>query len=174
MRTTNRSSAATHSGRRRFGRAQQSAVSDPYKSGEKYSEPTICPQCGATYHNGRWNWSDLPASGTERLCQACHRINDHYPAGILTLSGDFVREHMAELIALARHQEDIEKKDHPLNRIIDIDETGEGLVINTTDIHLPRRIGEACKRAFDGAIDIHYDNDAYFVRVNWNRVVPKT
>lgn len=172
MQSAKRSSAATHSGRRRFGRAQRSAISDPYKAGEKYSEPTVCSQCGAIYRDGRWGWSKLPAFGTERLCQACHRINDRFPAGILTLRGDFVQQHKAELVALARHQEEIEKTDHPLNRIIDIEETGEGIVINTTDIHLPHRIGEACKRAFDGALDVHYDEDAYFVRADWSRGAP--
>jgi hypothetical protein len=29
----------------------------------------------------------------------------------------------------------------------------QGVVINTTDIHLPRRIGEAVKRAFHGEIE---------------------
>ena len=38
---------------------------------------------------------------------------------------------------------------------------------NTTDIHLPRRIGEAVKRAFHGTLDEHFDEGGYFVRVNW-------
>jgi hypothetical protein len=40
-------------------------------------------------------------------------------------------------------------------------------VINTTDIHLPRRIGEAVKCAFHGEIAAHFEEDGYFVRVNW-------
>jgi hypothetical protein len=40
-------------------------------------------------------------------------------------------------------------------------------VISTTDIHLPRRIGEALKRAFHGELDMHFDEAGYFVRVDW-------
>jgi len=155
------------SGRRRAGRAQKDAPQDPYKLVRKEHEPLVCPQCGAVYHHGRWHWSARPAEAQEQICQACHRINDHYPAGIVTLSGPLVGEHRAEMIRLARHQEDVEKQEHPLNRIIDIEETPERIVINTTDIHLPRRIAEAQERAFHGRAEFHYDEDGYFVRVNW-------
>jgi hypothetical protein len=56
---------------------------------------------------------------------------------------------------LARHQEQAEKGEHPLNRIISIGEDAQGIVIDTTDIHLPRRIGKAAKRAFRGTLDEH-------------------
>ena len=42
-------------------------------------------------------------------------------------------------------------------------------MVTTTDLHLPRRIGEALKSAFDGTLDLDYDEDGYFVRVNWSR-----
>jgi len=32
---------------------------------------------------------------------------------------------------------------------------------------LPRRIGEAVKRAFDGNIGTNFEEGGYFVRVNW-------
>jgi hypothetical protein len=50
------------------------------------------------------------------------------------------------------------------NRSIDEERKGS---CNTTDIHLPRRIGEAVKRAFHGTLDEHFDEGGYFVRVNW-------
>jgi hypothetical protein len=43
------------------------------------------------------------------------------------------------------------------------------LVITTTDIHLPRCIGEALHRAFHGDLKLHYDEASYFVRVDWER-----
>jgi len=88
---------------------------------------------------------------------------------VVALRGDFVREHKEEMIQLARHQEEVEKKEHPLNRIISIEEDTHGVVINTTDIHLPRRIGEAVKRAFHGEIEDNFEKDGYFVRVTWRR-----
>lgn len=156
-------------GRRRWGRAQMDAPQDPYKPIKKPHEPTVCPQCGAVWSEGRWRWSARPAGAHEELCQACHRIKDHYPAGIVTLSGPLVAQHKAEMIRLARHQEETEKKEHPLNRIIDIEEDADRIVINTTDIHLPRRIAEAQKRAWHGKAEFHYDEDGYFVRVTWHR-----
>jgi hypothetical protein len=50
-----------------------------------------------------------------------------------------------------------------------IERRPEGLVISTTDTHLPRRIGEALKHAYHGQLELHYDRDEDFVRVNWRR-----
>ena len=83
------------------------------------------------------------------------------------LCGSFAEAHKEEMLRLARHQEEVEKKEHPLNRIMSIEEDAEGITINTTDIHLPRRIGETIERAFHGKLAAHFEEDGYFVRVNW-------
>lgn len=154
-------------GRRIAGRAQEDHILDPYQAQQKLPEPTACPQCGAIYHHGRWQWGQRPADAHEHQCPACRRIAEQLPAGIVTVHGDFARRHKAEITGLARHAEAAEKGEHALNRIIGIEETDAGLVINTTDIHLPRRLGEALKRAFHGDLDMHYDEHGYFVRVDW-------
>jgi len=155
--------------RRIAGRAQEDHILDPYQHHQKLHDGTVCPQCGAVYRDGRWRWVARAEGALEEVCAACRRTNDKYPAGIVTLRGDFAREHKEEMIHLARHQEEVEKKEHPLNRIISIEEDAQGVVINTTDIHLPRRIGEAVKRAFHGEIEDNFEKDGYFVRVNWTR-----
>jgi len=71
--------------------------------------------------------------------------------------------------ALARHEEAAEKAEHPLNRIANIERTDAGVVIATTDIHLPRRIGEAIERAYRGTLEMHFDDAAYFMRADWRR-----
>lgn len=158
------------SDRRHSGRAQMDNIQDTYKRSAKPPEPAVCPQCGAVYHGGRWQWSERPAGAEELLCQACHRINDRYPAGILTLTGPFVAAHRDEMIHLARHKEEAERSEHPLNRIMSIEgEAPDRLVISTTDIHLPHRIGEAVTRAYHGTIGEHFDEGGYFVRVTWHR-----
>jgi len=53
------------------------------------------------------------------------------------------------------------------NRIIGIEEDTRGIVIKTTDIHLPRRIGEGVKRALHGDIETNCEESGYFVRMNW-------
>jgi hypothetical protein len=144
-------------------------VHDPYKTRLKLSEPTVCPQCGAVFHDGRWQWSPRPDGAQETLCAACHRINDHYAAGEVTITGGFVRQHVDEILHLVRHQGELEKGEHPLHRIMAIEERDDALVVQTTDIHLPRRIGEALSHAYHGELDFHYDEEAYFIRVQWRR-----
>ena len=153
--------------RRIAGHAQQDHILDPYQAQQKLHEGTVCPQCSAVYHDGRWQWVAQAEGAHQELCAACRRINDKFPAGIVTLRGDFAKEHKEEMVRLARHQEEAEKTEHPLNRIINIEEGAQGVVINTTDIHLPRRIGEAVKRAFHGKIEANFEEDGYFVRVDW-------
>ena len=48
-------------------------VHDPYKTRLKLPEPTVCPQCGAVFHEGRWHWAPRPSPAHEELCQACHQ-----------------------------------------------------------------------------------------------------
>lgn len=167
MKQSNLGPQRPRSTRRIAGHAQQDHILDPYQAQQKLHEGTVCPRCGAVYHDGRWQWVARAEAAHEQLFAACRRINDKFPAGIVTLRGDFATEHKEEIIRLARHQEEVEKKEHPLNRIMSIEEAAQGIVINTTDIHLPRRIGEAVKRAFHGEIDAHFEEDGYFVRVNW-------
>ncbi len=158
-------------GRRLSGRAQQAPANDPYQWPEKPKEPAICRQCGAVYRQGRWTWQSAPpAQAAQLLCPACHRINDDCPAGIVQFSGLFVAEHMDDLILLAQSQAKAEGKEHPLNRIMSIAPTAlSQLEITTTDIHLPRRIGSAVVRAYHGALEEHYGEGEYFVRVSWRR-----
>jgi hypothetical protein len=121
------------------------------------------------FHEGRWQWGPPPPGAESEICQACHRINDKFPAGVITLSGDFLPSKKVEILQLMRHQEEAERGEHPMNRIIGVEEGPDRIVITTTDIHLPRRIGETLKRAFRGKLDLAYEEDGYFVRVNWHR-----
>ena len=154
-------------GRRIAGRAQQDHIRDPYQQQRKLEEPTACRECGAVYHRGRWQWGPKPTGAHEDLCPACRRIRDRLPAGILTLHGEFALQHEQEITGLARNEEAAEKGEHPLNRVAGIERTDAGLVITTTDIHLPRRIGEALKRAYRGTLKTHFDETGYFFRGDW-------
>ena len=145
-------------------------IHDPYKTPHKLPEPTVCPECGAVFHDGRWQWIAPPPADAHRTsCQACHRIRDKYPAGRIMLRGGFVSEHKGELLALARHHADAEKQAHPLHRIMQIEETPDAIAIETTDLHLPHRIAEAVEHAYRGELKLHYDQEGYFVRVDWCR-----
>lgn len=145
-------------------------VHDPYRSGEKLREATRCPQCGVRYRNGRWTWPKTETYALKsQLCPACRRINDHYPAGEIILSGGFLEGHREEIVARARHVEETERAEHPLHRIIAVDERRGDVVISTTDVHLPHEIGHALKDAWGGTLKTHYDLEGYFARVLWDR-----
>ena len=154
----------------RGNRLIRERVHDPYKARLKPKEPTICRTCGAVFRSGRWQWAKIaPSDATEALCQACHRIADNYPAGEVTLNGRFLDAHRQEILNLAHNVEKSENSEHPLNRIMDIDQSADRTVITTTDIHLPRRIGQAIFDAWEGDLDFHYDEEGYFIRVDWRR-----
>ncbi len=145
-------------------------VHDPYKTRLKLPEPTVCPQCGAAWKAGRWQWVEQrPQGAYEEMCQACHRINDKYPAGVLTLSGSFLVAHRQEVAHLIHNTERAEKGEHPLHRIMAIEEQDDKTIVTTTDIHLPRRIGQAIHKAYEGKFNLKYDEAGYFIRVNWCR-----
>lgn len=143
-------------------------IHDPYKATGKPKEPSVCPGCNAVFKGGRWQWLEsLPAEARKVICQACQRIRDNHPAGFVTMSGDFILTHRQEMINLIRHQEKGERAEHPLHRIISIEERPDQVVVATTDIHLPKRIGQAVHRAYKGRLDLHYDKESCFVRVIW-------
>ena len=63
----------------------QERVHDAYKAKGKLLEPSVCSQCGAVFHKGRWQWQQVPEDAHRAICPACHRIHDHFPAGFLTM-----------------------------------------------------------------------------------------
>jgi NMD protein affecting ribosome stability and mRNA decay len=156
-----------HGGRR--DRLIQEYEHDTYKVRGKLKEPTVCSRCRAVFHKGRWSWAAPPAGAHQTMCPACARIEDKYPKGLLTLKGTFTPEHHDEILGLIKNTEADETKEHPLSRLMGIEKQPEGIVVSTTDTHLPRRIGEALKHAYHGTLDVHYDQDEDFVRVTWTR-----
>jgi len=142
-------------------------VHDTYKSRGKLPEPTFCPQCGAVFRKGKWTWAPRPARAHQTICPACRRIADNYPAGILRLSGPFLKTRRKEALGVIRHSEAEAKKSHPLCRVIGIVESDEGIVVTTTDTHLPRRIGEAFWHAYHGVLKLHYGDDPRLIRMTW-------
>jgi NMD protein affecting ribosome stability and mRNA decay len=142
---------------------------DTYRLRGKLKEPTVCSGCGALFHKGRWTWGSAPSGAQSTTCPACHRIRDKYPMGLVTIMGNFKEKQHEQVVGIIHNTEVQEKKEHPLSRIMGIERRPEGLVISTTDTHLPRRVGEALKHAYHGELSFHYDQDEEFVRVTWTR-----
>lgn len=143
---------------------------DSYKARGKLADPTVCPQCGAIFSEGRWQWLDeRPEGASEEVCPACHRGNDKYPAGEIILSGSFLSAHQKDILALISNIQAQQSAEHPMSRVMSISQSNGTVVVSTTDIHLPRRIGHALEHAFKGELDTHYNEAEYFVKVRWHR-----
>jgi NMD protein affecting ribosome stability and mRNA decay len=142
---------------------------DPYQAKIKLTEPTVCPQCGAVFHHGRWEWAPKPSGAHEQVCPACRRIHDEFPAGFVTLAGGFLNEHRDEILHLIRNEGERFKAEHPLKRIMAVAEEDGGVLVTTTDIHLARDIGEALHHAYQGELEFHYNEEDNLLRVHWQR-----
>lgn len=151
----------------RHDRLLQEEVHDAYKAKGKLPEPTVCPQCQAVFQDGRWGWREIPENAHSETCPACHRINDNFPAGFVTLSGLFFQSHRTEIMALIRHEEQRARLTHPLQRIMGVEEEKDAVLVTTTDIHLARACGEAVHRAYQGKLEFHYNPEQNLLRVHW-------
>lgn len=153
----------------RRDRLMQEERHDPYMAKHKLPEPTVCPRCGAVYHAGRWQWLARPAKAHEEKCPACQRIQDDFPAGYVSVRGNFFKAHQDELMRLIHNEEARQKSEHPLKRIIKVEVHDDSALITTTDIHLARGIGEALHHAYQGELEYHYNEQENLLRVIWTR-----
>jgi NMD protein affecting ribosome stability and mRNA decay len=151
----------------RHARIVDELVHDAYRIKGKLAEPTACPQCGAVYHQGRWQWLKAPEGAHQHSCPACLRIHDRFPAGFLTLDGGFFATHHDEIMHLVRNVEKRERENHPLKRIMDTEEKDGTMLVTTTEIHLAREIGEAIHHAYQGELEFHYNPEQNLLRVHW-------
>jgi len=142
---------------------------DAYGLRAKLPEPTVCPDCGATYRSGRWTWTAAPADAHRTACPACRRIKDRVPAGVVTIEGEFAAAHREEIENLVRNVEEREKRDHALKRIIAIEEEGQALLVSTTDGKLARAIADALHSAYQGELDYKFTERENVFRAHWSR-----
>jgi hypothetical protein len=140
---------------------------DSYRLDAKLPDPSRCPDCLATYRNGRWTWKKAPADASVHRCPACQRIHDRFPAGYVALRGRFKPEEREELIRLVRAREEHARSEHPLQRIIDIETVAAGLLVTTTDAHLARAIAHAVREARQGTLEMTYSREENLVRATW-------
>jgi hypothetical protein len=145
------------------------AREDSYRETAKLAEPTRCPQCGAVYAKGRWTWSRAPEGAQVHRCPACRRIEDDFPGGYVTISGPFLAGHRAEILNLVKAREARASEEHPLQRIMTVDDSGAAIVVKTTDAHLARGIAMALHEAFKGTLDMNYNRGENLLRATWER-----
>jgi len=155
--------------RRHIDRAFDALRHDPYLERSKPAGSAVCPDCGAVYRRGRWQWGEAGERAKPHLCAACRRIRERQPAGHVKLGGAFFAGHREEVLALVRNEETREKRLHPLQRIMTVREGRDAIELTTTDPHLARRIGDALASAYRGTLAVRYSPDEWRVRVDWRR-----
>lgn len=142
---------------------------DAYQERGKWPEPTVCSECGAVYLEGRWTWFEPAVNANAIVCPACQRIKDKYPAGFLEIRGGFFREHRKEIENMIRNIETQQKTERPMERIMEISELADHVLVTTTGIHLARRLGEALHNAYQGEFDFAYGDGEKSIRAAWVR-----
>jgi hypothetical protein len=137
----------------------------------KLPEMASCPGCRASYREGRWTWEAAPVGCYEHVCPACERIAKDYPAGVLEVAGAFARAHREELIHLVRNVEKRESAEHPLKRIMLVEDDERGFSVSVTDEKLARSCGRALEQAYEGdLLEPPSTSDVEnLVRVRWTR-----
>jgi len=142
---------------------------DPYVTRARRTEPSVCGRCGLSYRRGRWVRGRGATQAKRVTCPACQRIADCYPAGIVKLSGAYLRAHREEIEHLIRHVEQREQRNRPLMRVMDMRVTRSGLEVTTTDAKLARGIGVALRHAHHGELDYDWSQVESVMRVSWSR-----
>ncbi|MEW6220770.1 MAG: BCAM0308 family protein [Thermodesulfobacteriota bacterium] len=153
----------------RRDRLVQQKRHDAYQGSGKWPEPTACVVCACVYQNGRWAWKECPDEAQRIICPACQRAADKFPAGVIEISGPFHAKNRGELLNLVRNEGENERRERPMERIMEIVETPEQTVVTTTGVHVARRIGEALARAYQGEFNFRYGDADKTIRVSWSR-----
>lgn len=159
---------------KKFGHAGR--TEDPYMP-EEGQEAAFCTSCRALYQNKRWFFDEKLAdklAGTakvkEVICPTCRKIRDHYPEGVLTLSGAFFAERREEILTLVKNEAAKVGARSVADRIITMTPQGDDkLVIETTTEKLAQHLGRAVYRAYKGDLDFRWSEMNRFVRVYWSR-----
>jgi hypothetical protein len=146
-------------------------LDNPYRNPQKYPSDTECPGCGLLFQDGVWKMGLVkPERELHRhLCPACLQIRDDYPGGVLSLQGSFFDRHRDDIVHRIRNVEKTVREQHPLQRIMRIEEKSGELVVYTTDQHLAARLGKALRRDFGGELDLTYAKEDKFASARWRR-----
>ena len=149
---------------------------DVYLSKEGVKEAALCKKCGALYRKKRWSVDEeelkkaKAESGlNEVTCPACKRMADNNPAGIVTFSGEYLLEHMNDILNTIKHIETRSRVKNPLGRIMEIREEKNTHTVATTEDKLAQKLGREIFKAHRGELHYRWNHEESFVRVTWSR-----
>src|SRR5215813_4728854 len=150
------------------------SATDPYQPRLDPGEVAACTECQAVYQRRHWFFDhDTFVRETMQptirmvLCPACQKIRDHYAEGQVTLqSSPFLTTHKEEILRLVHNEEERAKGINPLERIVELKEEGDDIIVATTNEKLAQRIGRTLKSAYQGHTTYHW-SDPKFLSVVW-------
>lgn len=151
-------------------------ANDPYTPRFAPEETAVCTECHALYERRHWFCDEeayfhasMQADTHKVLCPACHKIRDGYVGGRVTLHASaFLSAHKDEILRIIQNEEARVKRDNPLERIIAITESDEGMIVTTTNEKLAQHIGRTLKSAHQGETTYHW-SEPKFLTVEWQR-----
>lgn len=143
---------------------------EPYLPKRGLQEGTTCKGCGIIYHNKRWQMetAGLPHNA-ETLCPACQRMEDHNPAGVVTLSGPYLASHKEEILNTISQEEAKHRQKNPLGRIMEISDDHGEITVTTTEDKLAQKLGREIYKSQRGELHYKWSHEQRMVRVEWNR-----
>ena len=154
------------------------AENDPYlpPKGKGLADVSICKDCTAVYHNKKWFLDAALYEKKKKLkdlnwviCPACKKTKENVPNGVVTLKGDFLKQHKQEILNLIHNEDERSKNYNPLKRIMKIKESKGEIEILTTSAKLAQRIGTILFKAYSGEVEYKKHDNAKFMRVEWRR-----
>ncbi|MGW8313318.1 MAG: BCAM0308 family protein [Desulfuromonadales bacterium] len=157
-------------------RGRKRTSDDPYLPDSGLKEPAICQGCQAIYQNKRWQLEPDESRAIHKdpavnwvSCPACQKIAEHYPEGIVTMSGDYLWRHETEIRNMLNNEAERVMAKNPIARIMQIEKSGENLVIETTEQKLAEHLGRTLNRAHNGDLQVAWSGSPRVCRVNWER-----
>jgi NMD protein affecting ribosome stability and mRNA decay len=149
---------------------------DPYQPRLDPGEVAACTECHAVYQRRHWFFDHdtyiretMQPTTRMVLCPACQKIRDGYAEGQVTLRpSPFLNTHKDEIVHLIRNEEERAKGFNPLERIIGITESDDGIIVTTTNEKLAQRIGRTLKSAYQGQTTYQW-SEPKFLSVEWER-----
>jgi NMD protein affecting ribosome stability and mRNA decay len=151
---------------------------DPYlpPKGKGLAGTAVCKDCKSVYHNKKWFLDEKLYAQKKALkntllviCPACKKTKENVPNGIVTLKGDFLKQHKEEIMNLIHNEDARSKKFNPLKRIMKINEKKGETEILTTSAKLAQRIGSILFKAYSGEVEYKKHENSKFMRVEWKR-----
>lgn len=142
-----------------------------YRREAKAAGGFVCQGCGIIQHAGKWYFGAPPLAQLEAgHCPACERVRDRYPAGTLRIPTTLLAQRDA-VLHLIRNVEAAEKAEHPLERLMEIEESDGYLVVTTTGVHLARAIAHRLAKELHSRPQFRYADGEELVHVDWNETV---